>query len=687
MIIAMAAFVGIYAEQWFLTIDSKAAVDKWAASNSDLALGPGGKGLQVTFKPSDWPSTHFTPSKPLDWSESGYLVIDVKNPGTEPVEFGVRVDDGAPADGYNHSRQAMTTLAPGEKKTVALAAGMDPNSYGMNGVPGAKGLFVLGSYGAPGWNPKNIVDLQLFMHLPKKPTTLVFDNFRLAAAVSMVGIVDRFGQYTGETWPGKLASEAEFAKRKETESAELLSRPSVGGRDKFGGWAAGPKLNATGFFRTEKVDGRWWLVDPEGRLFFSVGVDCVALFNTTFVTGRESMFTWMPRPGEPLAEFLNNTSTDHGGKHFEGKAYSFQCANLVRKYGKEWRTAFAETALKRLPSWGFNTIGNWSERSLYRNNKVPYVATMGIWGSHKRVASGNDYWGTMHDPFDPEFRVSVQKSIADTAKLIKGDPWCVGTFVDNELSWAGQGPEEGRYGLSLGALSYGAESPAKMAFVEQLKAKHKTIEALNIAWGTAFSSWDALSSPAKGPWQFTDSQKNDMAAFVALLSETYHRIVREELKKLDPDHLYLGCRFAWYARDAVFAAAKYADVISFNIYSPAPERAKWNWINEIGKPVIIGEFHFGALDRGMFHPGLVDARSQAGRAKMYQEYIRAVADNPAFVGCHWFQYCDEPLTGRTLDGENYQIGMIDVTDTPYPEAVASAREIHRQVYELHSKAK
>lgn len=315
------------------------------------------------------------------------------------------------------------------------------------------------------------------------------------------------------------------------------------------------------------------------------------------------------------------------------------------------------------------------------------MGTVWIGGSFKKVASGNDYWGQMHDPFDPEFRTAVRASMAVSTALTKKDPWCLGYFVDNELSWAGQGPEEGRYGLAVGALSNGPDSPAKMAFMAQLAQKYETISDLNHAWETSFADWTELKSPAKGPWKFGEPQKKDMAAFVYLLSETYHKVISEELKKADPDHLYLGCRFAWFGRDAVEAAAKYTDVLSFNIYQPRVDRAKWDWLTKLDRPVVIGEFHFGATDRGMFHPGLVDAQTQAGRAKMYEEYVTSVAEIPCFVGCHWFQYTDEPLTGRTLDGENYQIGMVDVTDTPYPEAVAAARKVHADVYKIHLKAK
>jgi len=49
------------------------------------------------------------------------------------------------------------------------------------------------------------------------------------------------------------------------------------------------------------------------------------------------------------------------------------------------------------------------------------------------------------------------------------------------------------------------------------------------------------------------------------------------------------------------------------------------------------------------------------------------AANPAIIGTHWFQFIDQPNTGR-MDGENYNIGMVDITDRPYPEMVAAMKE-------------
>ena len=41
---------------------------------------------------------------------------------------------------------------------------------------------------------------------------------------------------------------------------------------RYGGFAAG-RRKATGFFRVEKIDDRWWFIDPEGCRFWSAGVN------------------------------------------------------------------------------------------------------------------------------------------------------------------------------------------------------------------------------------------------------------------------------------------------------------------------------------------------------------------------------------------------------------------------------
>jgi hypothetical protein len=53
------------------------------------------------------------------------------------------------------------------------------------------------------------------------------------------------------------------------------------------------------------------------------------------------------------------------------------------------------------------------------------------------------------------------------------------------------------------------------------------------------------------------------------------------------------------------------------------------------------------------------------------------------VGTHWFQFGDQATTGRG-DGENYQIGFLDVCDTPYAETIAAARQVGYGLYATRS---
>jgi len=102
-------------------------------------------------------------------------------------------------------------------------------------------------------------------------------------------------------------------------------------------------------------------------------------------------------------------------------------------------------------------------------------------------------------------------------------------------------------------------------------------------------------------------------------------------------------------------------------------------------PVLIGEFHFGVLDRGMFSASLCQAgMTQEDRAMAYIRFMQGVLVHPNFIGAHWFQYRDQPLTGRG-DGEAYQIGFVDVADTPYEELCQAARKVGEQMYQYRMR--
>lgn len=596
------------------------------------------------------------------------LELDVRNAGTREVKVTLRVGSA----GGKGENSAWAIIPAGAAGTVRLAFVRLVNGHekvhmnAMRGIP-------------PHLDPKRTVDPSRLASVTVQVAGLggKVDVELLAlracgaltaadklTAESFLPFIDEFGQYVHGDWPGKLHDANELAKRAAAEAAELAAKPSPAEWDRYGGWSAGPKLEASGFFRTEKREGKWWLVDPEGRLFFSHGIDCVRMWESTPIDGREKWFARLPARDGELAGCYGRQGhvvrMEYLGKQPE--TFEFGRANLVRKYGKESEAKFTELSHRRLRSWGLNTIGAWSAPEMYLARKTPYTVIVNTSGVP--IAGSEGYWGKFPDVFAPAFGESLDKRLAAEAGKSAGDAWCLGYFVDNELSWGKEGE------LAEATVASPAEQPAKRALLAQLKAKYGTVEKLNAAWQAKHGSWEAWAACKDVPK--AKAAREDLAAFDERLVEEYFRVCRAAVKKAAPKQLYLGCRFAWSNPRVVALAAKHCDVLSFNIYKRSPVPLHLPAGTDL--PVIIGEYHFGALDRGMFHTGLVAAADQHERGQMYKSYVRSAARNANIVGCHWFLYRDQPTTGRALDGENYQVGFVDICDTPYGEMVAAARE-------------
>jgi len=619
------------------------------------------------------------PEAKWNLSDREFVAVDLRNAGDEPVTVSCRVDSPG-GDGTKNSLTERLVLAPKAAETITVR--LYPTPFKLS-----ERVELIGMRRGPAEpsaiDPSNVTRLWLFVSGSRADRAFEAANVRAGGHVATMDaktffpFIDEFGQFIQKDWPGKTHSLDEFAVRAKAEEKDLADRPAPPDSDQYGGWTAGPKLNATGLFRVEKYEGKWWLVDPEGRLFWSHGIDCVRMREATATSDREKYFRDLPKSDSPFGQFYGmGRSAAHGYYQNIGqyRTYDFSQANLLRKYGAEWRQQSAAIAHRRLKSWGMNTIANWSDRDVYLMRKTPYTATINAGG--RRLEGSEGYWGKFYDVFDPAFRESLRARLAAEKDASVGDPWCIGFFVHNELSWGDE------ISLAVAALISPAEQPAKKVFVEDLKAKYGAIEKLNAAWGSDHASWEALLQNVKAP----DKKKayEDLGAFYTKTAETYFRTIREEIKAVAPNQLYLGCRFAWVNDRAARAAAKFCDIVSYNRYTYSVKEQRLP--DRIDMPILIGEFHFGALDRGMFHPGLKITASQEDRAATYKRYVQGALENPFIVGTHWFQYKDQPTTGRS-DGENYQIGFVDICDTPYPETISVCREVGYGMYDYRLKNK
>jgi hypothetical protein len=115
-------------------------------------------------------------------------------------------------------------------------------------------------------------------------------------------------------------------------------------------------------------------------------------------------------------------------------------------------------------------------------------------------------------------------------------------------------------------------------------------------------------------------------------------------------------------------------VVSFNVYADLPQHGfDAAAMHALDKPVLISEFHFGSDDRGPFGKGVVSVWNEQQRGQAYARFIAAAASDTAIVGAHWFEYTDQPVTGRLLDGENSHIGLVGITDIPFGEFTEAVR--------------
>ena len=572
--------------------------------------------VRVKFPSAEWGTgIKWESKKGADFSSAKWLSVDVENLSSKrQSRLTMHVSAGA-ADGdsgdhavaiekKNRSVNTGVGLNPHEKRTMRLLL-THPAIYGA--PENGRGPYVI--------DTSHVTSIHFQMQWPYEDEVddladLRISNLRLEGEVDAARhvdpdkyfpFIDKYGQFAHSDWRFKVKDDATLKKDLAAELQRLKPAPETW--DSFGGWKDGPTLKATGSFRTEKVNGKWWLVTPEGHLFFSVGLDVTRTM--TDITDGSKHPDWY------------ETKVPADGK------MPFTLWNLEKKFGKkDYADEYYDFVLKRFDSWGLNSIGNWSAPELYLKSRKPYALSVlerakGV----KRMTKFHLY--DFSDPnFERNMRAAIRERFAKEPALAHAakDPMCIGFFIDNELQF------------------------------------HRWIP--DVGEGRAAASVDL-----------------------------YFRICREELNRLAPGKLYLGSRFVGFRQPGILwrTAAKYCDVITVNAYGNSVYNiSKKIFPKGVEKPIMIGEFHYGCYDRGMFKPGLAPVCDQLERARSFTRFVEGCLQHPLFVGCHWFQYRDQPLLGRG-DGEAYQIGFVDVCDRPYPELCRAARKLGCEIYEKRSK--
>jgi len=401
----------------------------------------------------------------------------------------------------------------------------------------------------------------------------------------------------------------------------------------------------TGFFRLVVADGAYWLVDPEGQRFLSLGVNHID--DHSFRAPDDSYYDPVPSA-------------------FEGDAAA-------------WRRSVAE----RLRSWGFNTVGAWSDEGL-REQGLAYTTML-----HLAPCERDE--PCLDRVFDPAFADRVRKRARAVATL-KDDPDLLGHFLDNELPWYGEKawPEPGQESLLQRYARLPSGDPNKCALVGFLEDRYEGIDAFNDAWGTnlgSFADLEALPTPGNGVRQA------DADAWAAHVADRYCALAARAVRDADPNHLLLGVRFAAVPPPGVAeSCGRHNDVVSINHYSesgyvgrPLLERVH----RESGRPLLVSEYSYRARENRSGSPNRlgpdVTVETQVQRAEYAARFAGGALALPYVVGLHWFEWADQPPGGR-FDGQDSNFGLVDIHDRPYEALVGALAEVHARAERLHAGA-
>ncbi len=429
------------------------------------------------------------------------------------------------------------------------------------------------------------------------------------------------------------------------------------------------RLQGSGFFRAQQVDGVWWLIDPEGHLFFALGTDHASYY-----------VHWCEKLG-----------------------YAPYHQNMRRKHGSE--EAWARETLQRLKSWNFNTLAA-NHSALMRHQGLPYIEQ--ILGMGQGFASIDDlvkqvHWTGFPNVFSPRWKQWCEWVAYQRCAPRRDDPWLIGYFLDNELEWFGK--EYRRWGLASEALKRPPGHEARVALADLLKERYRgDVDRFNRAWNARIRDFDDIASAEQPPTIETEQAQQDGIAFVRRCAELYFRTCAEAIRKVDPNHLILGCRFAGEAPPILDIAGKYCDVVSINTYPRIDLRAgrvlDWEerlreYHQQSKRPLMLTEWSFPALDATDSEGRPLPSRHGAGmrvdnqqqRAECFRIFQSALFRLPFMVGSNYFMWVDEPALGiSSTFPEDSNYGLVNERGEPYPELTRMATDLQAKVYAMHAES-
>lgn len=327
---------------------------------------------------------------PADLSGYSHLVVELRKSSPQRMILGVYTTQGI---------RCMRMIAYGQnvwlRASIPLRYFAAPEMTGssLNGVSNRKEKACWFAVSGPFGDLQSVTAIGFAMQYALHKPMLELRNVHLSKAdegsdfLEEGPLLDSFGQWAKADWPRKVRSQ-ELLDQELAAEERLLAKPEDYGYARYGGYRS-TQVKATGFFRVEQVDGRWWFVDPDGHLFLSQGMNLT--------------------PGGGVGFSTTNMGTAPTNQQLDEK-------ELARTN-------------RRLESWGMNTGGRQRPQTVMLH-----------WPDFTNFLG-------LPDVYSPEYAVAIDAAAEAQCALHKNDPLVLGYFIGNEPPWDGK--ESGICGLIL----------------------------------------------------------------------------------------------------------------------------------------------------------------------------------------------------------------------------------------------
>lgn len=392
--------------------------------------------------------------------------------------------------------------------------------------------------------------------------------------------------------------------------------------DKYGGIES-ITFDATGFFRVEEIDGRWWIITPLGHPFIAASV------------------------GEMVV----------GGSDRQKRAMTSIFGTLP---------LWAASEMDWIRSKGFTALGRGSSSTVKDiPSRMPYcVYCDPMYAFSRNLQKNKGYDVPMALPilFDDEYESYISQYIR-WLSLYANDPYCIGIFTDNELYWTNDILK-----IYITRLPAGCKSrKVAQEWLDERKGKiNSGVSDITPEDVDAFKAYclDSYLSITKNVLRMYDP--NHM-----FIGQRFYSWTSE---LVSPAMLDVAGRYM----DIV-------SINHYTKWTPSQQDFE-NWSNWSGRPIIVSEFYVKGEDSGLPNNTGIGwiVPTQRDRGLFYENFVISLLKTKKCVGWQWFKYQDNDPEDLTADPSNIDSnkGLVKWNFERYDEMIDLMEEVNLQIYNL-----